>query len=533
MAFSTSFFTLDPEAATGNSNRPLPSDSQTTIKMERSNSPQTVREEEQPAADLPTLSAQANFSSSEETQTKHPPPSSEYGFDQDSIAGDSTKPTTTKPPVSRRKKGTATIIKPPKRSRPGGNTSMGPKKKAGKTTKSVGSGAPSLNGDIGSDLAGGASESDSGPYCLCRGPDNHRFMIACDRCEDWFHGDCIGMDKWTGENLVQKYICPNCSDPDRGYVTRYKKMCSYSSCKNAARVGDPERPSIFCSDDHCQMWWNDLVCTIPKAPRSKSSKPTSILDDLTREDFISLLDSPVMASYYHQAQQQTSSTLSIIPGQANLSLPPDFWTNPPPNLLTPEQEDFLSTSLAKRQELGEEMLLYKNMLELINIAIERRDTAISSPSTPYNKDVCGYDVRLDHIGTPHQFSLFLQTDSAAKIFKSGKLEDMDEEEQAKWLKGEDATSGNYKGGMCTRKKCPPHRQWRDILVKSVKYDVRELTRKAKERLDGEQRVRDAAAGRWFRKGMFEGGKVEVIGGAIGEVVGGQVYGAGEDVKMEG
>ncbi|KAK4176881.1 hypothetical protein QBC36DRAFT_237925 [Triangularia setosa] len=528
MAFSTSF-TLDPEAATDNSNHPSPSDGKTAIKMERSNSPQTVREEEQPAADLPNLSAQANFSSSEEAQPMHPPPSSDYGFDQESVTGDSAKPTTAKPPASRKKKGTATVIKPPKRSRPGGNTTMGgSRKKAAKTAKNVGSGAPSLDGDVGSDPAGGASESDSGPYCLCRGPDNHRFMIACDRCEDWFHGDCIGMDKWTGENLVQKYICPNCSDPDRGYVTRYKKMCSYSSCKNAARVDDPERPSIFCSDDHCQMWWNDLVCTIPKTPKTKSVKPTSFLDDLTREDFISLLDSPIVASYYQQAQQTTSSTLSIIPGQPPLSLPPDFWTNPPPNLLTPEQETFLSTSASERKQLGEEMLLCKKMLELIDIAIERRDSAISSPTTPYNKDVCGYDVRLDHIGVSYQFSLFLQTDSAAKIFKSGKMDDMDEEEQAKWLGGEDAASGNFKGGMCTRKKCPSHRQWRDILMKMVKYEVRELTRGAKERLDGEQRVKDAAAGRWFRKGMFEGDRVEVIGQVDG-VMGGER----EDIKMEG
>ncbi|KAK0737570.1 hypothetical protein B0T21DRAFT_383514 [Apiosordaria backusii] len=527
MAFSTSFFTLDPGVATDNSNHPSPSDEKSTTKMERSNSPQTVREEEQPAADLPNLSAQAHFSSSEEAQTMHPPPSSDYGFDQESVTGDSTKPTTTKSSVSRKKKGTATVIKPPKRSRPGGNTSMGGsrKTKAGKTTKNIGSGAPSLDGgDIGSDPAGGGSESDSGPYCLCRGPDNHRFMIACDRCEDWFHGDCIGMDKWTGENLVQKYICPNCSDPDRGYVTRYKKMCSYSSCKNAARIDDPARPSIFCSDDHCQMWWNDLICTIPKAPKTKSNKPTGFLDNLTREDFISLLDSPVVASYYQQAQQNASSSLSIIPGQPPLSLPPDFWTNPPPNLLTSEQENFLSTSASERKQLGEEMLLCKKMLELIELAIERRDGAISSPSTPYNKDLCGYDVRLDHIGASYQFSLFLQTDSAAKIFKSGKMEDMDDSEQANWLKGDEVASGNYKGGMCTRKKCPAHRQWRDILTKMVKHDVRELTRGAKQRLDGEQRVRDAAAGRWFRKGMFDGDRVEVIGQMDGVVE--------EDVKME-
>lgn len=184
----------------------------------------------------------------------------------------------------KKKKGTATTVKAPKRSRPG--SVSGKKKKSRKTDGVSGPGTGSQNGDEnatagGDDDSGSDQESDSGPYCLCRGPDNHRFMIACDKCQDWFHGECIGMDKYTGENLVQKYICPNCSDGKR-YVTRYKKMCSLEGCEQPARLYN-EKPSIFCSQEHCQAWWERLVASLPKGKIAS-------LDNLTRNEFIGLLD---------------------------------------------------------------------------------------------------------------------------------------------------------------------------------------------------------------------------------------------------
>ncbi|XP_063960195.1 uncharacterized protein LOC135155224 [Lytechinus pictus] len=48
-------------------------------------------------------------------------------------------------------------------------------------------------------------------YCLChQSYDETRFMIGCDKCDDWFHGDCVGVT--PGENLnIDKYYCPPCS----------------------------------------------------------------------------------------------------------------------------------------------------------------------------------------------------------------------------------------------------------------------------------------------------------------------------------
>lgn len=41
-----------------------------------------------------------------------------------------------------------------------------------------------------------------------------RFMICCDRCEEWFHGDCVGITEARGrlmERNGEDYVCPDCT----------------------------------------------------------------------------------------------------------------------------------------------------------------------------------------------------------------------------------------------------------------------------------------------------------------------------------
>ncbi|KAF7664396.1 hypothetical protein LDENG_00178390 [Lucifuga dentata] len=51
-------------------------------------------------------------------------------------------------------------------------------------------------------------------YCICRQKHNKRFMICCDSCQEWFHGDCVGVSETEGckmEKKSQEYICPPCT----------------------------------------------------------------------------------------------------------------------------------------------------------------------------------------------------------------------------------------------------------------------------------------------------------------------------------
>lgn len=46
-------------------------------------------------------------------------------------------------------------------------------------------------------------------YCICRQPYSG-FMIGCDECEEWYHGQCIGISESRADR-VDKYVCVRCS----------------------------------------------------------------------------------------------------------------------------------------------------------------------------------------------------------------------------------------------------------------------------------------------------------------------------------
>lgn len=35
-------------------------------------------------------------------------------------------------------------------------------------------------------------DADEELYCICRQSWDNRFMICCDVCEEWYHGQCVG-----------------------------------------------------------------------------------------------------------------------------------------------------------------------------------------------------------------------------------------------------------------------------------------------------------------------------------------------------
>ena len=46
-------------------------------------------------------------------------------------------------------------------------------------------------------------------HCLCGGANDGTFMLGCDKCEEWFHGRCVGVNKETG-NTLENWLCPRC-----------------------------------------------------------------------------------------------------------------------------------------------------------------------------------------------------------------------------------------------------------------------------------------------------------------------------------
>eukprot|EP00009_Paramoeba_aestuarina_P009091 CAMPEP_0201519686 /NCGR_PEP_ID=MMETSP0161_2-20130828/10168_1 /ASSEMBLY_ACC=CAM_ASM_000251 /TAXON_ID=180227 /ORGANISM="Neoparamoeba aestuarina, Strain SoJaBio B1-5/56/2" /LENGTH=484 /DNA_ID=CAMNT_0047917801 /DNA_START=124 /DNA_END=1578 /DNA_ORIENTATION=+ len=46
-------------------------------------------------------------------------------------------------------------------------------------------------------------------YCFCGGIDDGSFMICCDRCEMWYHGNCINLNPIKGREM-RNFICHRC-----------------------------------------------------------------------------------------------------------------------------------------------------------------------------------------------------------------------------------------------------------------------------------------------------------------------------------
>ncbi|KZP31308.1 hypothetical protein FIBSPDRAFT_724901, partial [Athelia psychrophila] len=53
-------------------------------------------------------------------------------------------------------------------------------------------------------------EQDDKLYCVCKTRyDEDRVMIACDRCDEWYHTHCVNMPD-AEVDLVDQFICPVC-----------------------------------------------------------------------------------------------------------------------------------------------------------------------------------------------------------------------------------------------------------------------------------------------------------------------------------
>lgn len=46
-------------------------------------------------------------------------------------------------------------------------------------------------------------------YCLCKQPHDDKFMLQCDQCEIWYHGECVEITEDEAEKM-RVYQCPSC-----------------------------------------------------------------------------------------------------------------------------------------------------------------------------------------------------------------------------------------------------------------------------------------------------------------------------------
>ncbi|XP_052615603.1 nucleosome-remodeling factor subunit BPTF isoform X2 [Peromyscus californicus insignis] len=58
------------------------------------------------------------------------------------------------------------------------------------------------------------AKKDTRLYCICKTPyDESKFYIGCDRCQNWYHGRCVGILQSEAE-LIDEYVCPQCQSTE-------------------------------------------------------------------------------------------------------------------------------------------------------------------------------------------------------------------------------------------------------------------------------------------------------------------------------
>ncbi|EJT97550.1 hypothetical protein DACRYDRAFT_119232 [Dacryopinax primogenitus] len=112
-------------------------------------------------------------------------------------------------------------------------------------------------------------EKDDRLYCVCETLyDEERFMIGCDKCDNWYHPACVGLEEEQAD-LIDKFFCPRCIAADATLNTTHKRPCArYPSCTNPSRLP----ASKYCSDECGQARVEEIYNMQPKSVQALIKK---------------------------------------------------------------------------------------------------------------------------------------------------------------------------------------------------------------------------------------------------------------------
>lgn len=169
--------------------------------------------------------------------------------------------------------------------------------------------------DLNSDASWASEDDPDRLWCICKQPHNNRFMICCDKCEDWFHGKCVNVTKSMGKEIElmgKEWRCPNCKaddasgsvkkvvDPKKKPFNQQKLTKFFAKSQKESTDEDvgktmclvcnqkPARDSsIYCSDEcirnHANKHLDDSSqpskVTVPATAKSETAKRGNVLKD--------------------------------------------------------------------------------------------------------------------------------------------------------------------------------------------------------------------------------------------------------------
>lgn len=212
-------------------------------------------------------------------------------------------------------------------------------------------------------------------FCICRGPDNGRWMIGCDGCEDWFHGECVNIKESDGDQ-VDKYFCPTCHGDGKG-TTSWKRVCRLPGCRRPAKT-DANPPSKYCSVEHGKQYFT-LLKVRAQTQAEKAVPPRQLAAILQK---LAVSQSTNTAQDF-KALGERIPTPPLVPRlKKNPALDTDGRFEP--ELLALEKA-------SQRLKLAQaRKVLVDKKLHFVKLATARAKTVVQENGKP----ACGYDKRL-------------------------------------------------------------------------------------------------------------------------------------------
>lgn len=453
------------------------------------------------------------------------------------------------------KKGTASAVKPPSKRRkiePDSATGTPSLHRSGTPASSRASKTPAPRNRKQSSVTPARSspiavvnetedDEDAELFCICRKPDDHTWMIACDGpCQDWFHGRCVDMNEKDG-NLIDKYICkdcvsngvqesltsyqgPNCQANEVGQTT-WKPMCRLESCRDPARVVGP-KPSKYCSDEHgVEYMRKHAIKQEPEAQAGASKRKKRRRDNYTDnfgngeaemepDDDRSHLRGGVLRSGELKALVDGVQKISEFRKLGDGVLSPPRTASPDADGGGTSSKITISYSSEEKAQLKEistkktTLTIRKSMLDhrdrflsLVRIRAKRVLDHLRKKETV--KDICGFDARLSW--SDEEFQDWCVSPEGVKSLGSGNLcapvapgtKPNKPNDSIPQLDGTDTNDGGgaeddndeeeeMGRGVCQKRRCERHKTWWKLQQQDVAFE-RDEVRQALGRLDAEER----------------------------------------------
>ncbi|KAI1797841.1 hypothetical protein LXA43DRAFT_270101 [Ganoderma leucocontextum] len=308
-------------------------------------------------------------------------------------------------------------------------------------------------------------------YCICKtNYDEDKVMIACDRCDEWYHTQCLDMDDLEVD-LIDQFVCPLCikANPNLPLQTTYKQRCTaglkHPHPSSAAACHKPARGAFskFCSDEcgvlymqrRIQDWGGNQEVLWASIRDTKQREgvvvkvhvlggPNGVVADDKHADLA--VNSVAQESHEVQRSTQTQRDRAIVRLQAEL------------DKIAP-----------KREELKQEHDGITWRQKVLELAAARADRV----------DECGWDQRL------------IFDEEEYLEFGEGVLESY--EERSPQPTGAvddpmqvDGADGHGEWWCRGKKKCQRHAGWQKLRASEIEYDL-VMNRKCMQEVTNQER----------------------------------------------